>query len=58
MAIDLQKAQEKLPQTEEGSGDQKEASKMLLDLKVGFSMFGAPSWVSRNVKKAWDLGAP
>ena len=34
MASDLQKAQEKVLQQEEGSGNQKEASKLLLELKV------------------------
>ena len=34
MASDLQKAQEKVLQREEGSGNQKEASKLLLELKV------------------------
>ena len=40
MASDLQKAQEKVQQQEDGTGNQKEATKLLLELKVKLVKLG------------------
>ena len=47
MASDLQKAQEKVLQQEEGSGNQKEASKLQLELKVSETIPGRDDRISR-----------